>query len=244
MSGTIVIVGVLIFLAISFSSDDLIIRDGKVDCRHNRAEIKAAEIKAAPKLSCKDAILKNRHATDGFYKIDPDGLKGEMEAFDVYCNMTVKNGGWALFANHRDSMVTVNVHNKLGIKEPGVIGHKQWRALLKNMVTGMMFIDEHGRVSTISKQTLKNGNCRSVQNVSSLSHGNGKPIGHIWHKENDCSSNNSDYSFINLEGEDYKSYRIAGAALYNASPSVDFVDWPYRSDASYNYQNCLLYYIK
>jgi len=43
--------------------------------------------------SCKDILEHNKNAKDGVYTIDTDG-KGEIDEFEVYCDMTTDGGGW------------------------------------------------------------------------------------------------------------------------------------------------------
>ena len=43
--------------------------------------------------SCSSILSSDPAATDGTYKVDPDGLAG-LDPFDVRCNMTTDGGGW------------------------------------------------------------------------------------------------------------------------------------------------------
>lgn len=111
------------------------------------------------------------------------------------------------------------------------------------MKTGMMFVDEHGRVSTISASKLKDSRCTPVSNTSNLSAPAHNDTS-IWHTENSgCNGRGGDYSLIVLAGEKYKYNGIAGASVYQMS-STKFDKWPYNKEYSYKNQNKLLYYIK
>jgi len=109
----------------------------------------------------------------------------------------------------------------------------------------MMFIDENGLVSRISKAKLNAGNCRATHSVHSLE--DIPSIGGystIWHQENSgCSITGLDYSIIILTGSRGFSYAVAGASLYQQS-GVKFDVWPYDVNWSSQSQDQLQYFIK
>ena len=196
---------------------------------------------AATSNSCQEILAMNPSSADGFYQIDPDG-NGGSEPFEAYCDMTHEGGGWTLYANHADGIANIQTRELVTPTEYAAITSSHWQTVRDNMTTGMMFIDEHGRVSTISASKLKSGNCTSIQNVNDLL--NIGTRGHIWHNENvGCGGTGLDYSVIKLASETYHSYRIAGAALYQLS-TMKFDKWPYSRGHSYRQQNTLLYFIK
>ena len=198
--------------------------------------------------SCKGIYESNQKNKDGVYEIDVDGIKGEIKPFKVYCNMTEEGGGWTLFANHADGLPSINKKEIVNINSYGVMKDDKWKSIRNNMSEGMMFIDESGRVSTISATKLNGGKCRAIGSVNDLSKAGMATYnnaGGLWHDEKSgCDIQGQDYSLIQIRGNSYKHYKLAGAALYQQS-SLKFDKWPYRSGgASYNEQNKLQYYIK
>ncbi len=193
--------------------------------------------------SCLEIKVNDPSAKDGIYKIDPDG-NGGTEPFEVYCDMTHEGGGWTLYAYHADGIANVQTQELVKPTEYAVMTSSHWLAVRDNMTTGMMFLDEQGRISTISASKLKNGNCISIQQVSDLSDLANNVVSSIWHNENSgCSASGRDYSLIQLAGKKYSSFGIAGAALEQDS-SLKFDKWPYQGTFSYDQQNTLLYFIK
>ncbi len=191
--------------------------------------------------SCQEVLAMNPSSVDGFYQIDPDG-NGGSEPFDAYCDMTHEGGGWTLYANHADGIATIQTRERVTPTEYGVMTSSHWQTVRDNMTTGMMFIDEHERVSTISASKLRAANCTSIQTVNNFL--NLEYRGHIWHNENaGCGGTGVDYSVIKLASKTYHSYRIAGAAVYQHS-FLKFDKWPYSGGHSYGQQNTLLYFIK
>ncbi|QTL37525.1 discoidin domain-containing protein [Pseudoalteromonas viridis] len=203
----------------------------------------------APSLgtTCETIKAANPSASSGLYQVDPDGQGGN-DAFDAYCDMDRQGGGWMLVANHKDGLDTLNSVTPLLPGTVGVVGATQWQSARDNMTTGMMFVDEHQRVSTISKAKLNNGNCVSPGQVADLT-SPAQPYDTyvLWQDEsNGCSLSGLDYSYIALgtkygsRGEDYL---ISGASLFQFN--VKFDVWPYADERfSAQEQNALLYYIK
>jgi hypothetical protein len=162
--------------------------------------------------------------------------------------MTHEGGGWILFANHSDGLAEITKTEIVDKNNFGVLGNDKWIVLRDNMSEGMMFIDEFGRITTISAAKLNRGNCTATSSVNDLSNAGMatyNSAGGLWHDEiSGCNVRGGDYSMIQLRGNSYKNYKIAGAALYQES-SIKFDKWPYRMDgASYEEQNTLLYFVK
>jgi hypothetical protein len=202
---------------------------------------KTITTQAATAKSCQGILAMNPSSADGFYQMDPDG-NGGSEPFEAYCDMTHEGGGWTLYANHADGIATIQTREQVTPTEYGAMTSSHWQTVRDNMTTGMMFIDEHNRVSTISASKLQSGNCTSIQNVNDLLNLGNR--GHIWHNENvGCGGTGLDYSVIKLASKKYHSYRIAGAAVYQKS-FLKFDKWPYSGGHSYSQQNTLLYFIK
>lgn len=208
-------------------------------------ETQTIQVNAQPPsefASCLEILGSNVNQGDGIYRIDVDG-NGSLAPFEVYCDMTHKGGGWTLYANHVDDVDEVKTVEKVNLTTVGVLTAPRWQALRDEMTTGMMFIDENNLIATISASKLKNGNCKSINDVEDLT---SVLKGRVWHNENSgCSGTGRDYSLVRLSDKnDNTNSRFAGAALYQAS-SVKFDEWPYgNSGASYNEQNNLYYFIK
>ncbi|NJO00204.1 MAG: hypothetical protein HC875_41855 [Anaerolineales bacterium] len=193
--------------------------------------------------SCQEILENGQSQGDDYYTIDADGSEGRLDPFEVYCDMTQQGGGWTLFAYHTDG-IRVREVPEVTISETGVIQADRWRALRNNMTTGMMFIDELGKVSAISAKDLNDGSCQNIQNPSSLLPPSGASK-QLWHDEmRGCNGTGQDYSVIMLQGPAYENYGFSGAALYQYS-ELKFDPWPYNNKSvSYSEQNELFYYIK
>ncbi len=192
--------------------------------------------------SCQEILGNDQSRGDDYYAIDADGPSGRLESFEVYCDMTRQGGGWTLYAYHTDGIKVFEVPS-VTKSEPGVMQSDQWRAVRDNMTTGMMFVDEFGKVTTLSAAKLNRGNCQNVQNPESLIPPSGTS-NQIWHDEDSgCNGVGQDYSVISIKGPPYKYYKKAGAALYQFS-AEKFDIWPYKATVSFDDQNELFYFIK
>ncbi|TMP38422.1 discoidin domain-containing protein [Pseudoalteromonas rubra] len=197
--------------------------------------------------SCETIKAANPSAASGLYQVDPDGQGGH-DAFDAYCEMNHLGGGWMLVASHQDGLELLNSVTPVVPQSIGVTGTTEWQSARDNMTTGMMFIDEHQRVSMISKAKLDNGNCANLSQTSNLMSPAAPYDTYVlWQNEqNGCSLSGLDYSYIAL-GTKYgargESYLISGASLFQFD--VKFDVWPYADERfSAQEQNALWYYIK
>ena len=193
--------------------------------------------------SCADVISKFPNAISDAYLIDLDG-KGPLEPTQIYCESQIEDGGWALFAHHADAKKSIS---ELEYVSPdsvslGVVKQSVWLELLENMSTGMMFIDEVGRVSTVPANKLLAANCKNIAENKTLKSTRAGDT-YFWHQEPDsCNTDNQNYSLITLAVDGYKNYEEAGAALWDFDQK--FTRWAYKNKFSHSEQNTLKYFIK
>jgi hypothetical protein len=193
----------------------------------------------SPGDSCDAILTAMPESADGSYWVAPGGA----EAFQVYCDMTTNDGGWALFAYHTDSASLTEQSPVIAWKETGVLPDASWTALRDHALVGMMFIDENDEMTTLSLKNFEAAECVKVSSVSSLlsppAAGNGNVI---WHDENDgCDIQNVDYSYVNLGNDSDQEDQ----AFLVQRADLGFDEWGYGGAAtSQNQQDELLYYIK
>lgn len=158
--------------------------------------------------------------------------------------MTNQGGGWTLFAHHADGISEISVPEIVNTSNYGTLREDRWQAVRNNMNVGMLFIDESDRQSRLSSHRLNSDGCKKIQDVGYLSK-NGNAYGRIWHNERSgCDAKGGDYNMVQLYGDGYEFYKIAGAALYQMAGQV-FDVWGYgKNKYSYDVQNELQYYIK
>ncbi len=191
--------------------------------------------------SCQEILGNGQSYGDDYYTIDADGPAGRLEPFEVYCDMTRQGSGWTLYAYHTDGIKVFEV-DIVTKTEPGVMQNERWRAVRNNMITGMMFVDEFGRVSTLSAAKLNRGNCQNVQNPETLIPPSS--VFYIWHDEDSgCDGVGRDYSVVQILGPSFANYKTMGASLWQWS-AEKFDIWPYKTDRSDGDQNELFYFIK
>ncbi|MDK2594103.1 fibrinogen-like YCDxxxxGGGW domain-containing protein [Pseudoalteromonas obscura] len=212
---------------------------------------------ASQGINCKDIQINNPGASSGYYQIDPDGDQG-VSPFAVYCDMDTLGGGWTLFANHADGIERKLMRDPVKIDQYGVLESARWQALRATMTEGLMFIDEHQRVSMISAHNVTNptGNgCQSLlddtaADLTATFDGTPHMEGlNIFRSEpTGVACNYVDSGTFTMaqlaDNTGYYQYHIAGAAIFNGNPERPFSIWPYSTIYAHTEQDKLLYFIK
>lgn len=190
--------------------------------------------------TCKTILDDDPSAVSGYYRVDPDGAGGT-SPFVAYCQMTVQGGGWMLYASHRDDGRSIEAQHpiRVGAGCFGVFGDEQWVAARDAMTDGMMFIDDVNRVSRVSATALRTGNCRSIDQSTTLLPTNPGYHVHLWHHEADCNGTGLDYSLIQLS-----EVTGWGASVYQLAPAAPFDLWPYTGGYSFEQHSELSYYVR
>ncbi|TQF71407.1 fibrinogen-like YCDxxxxGGGW domain-containing protein [Pseudoalteromonas luteoviolacea] len=200
--------------------------------------------------NCLDIKTQLPVAATGFYLIDPDGENIGVDAFKVWCDMDYQGGGWTLFANHKDNIVNIQEGEVISPAEFSVMKAQRWQALRQTVSGGMMFKDEHGRITQVYQAKMNNANCRNIyteDNLAALS--TLGDYGLIWHHEDTNCNVSWDFAGVILGDKDstrVESYTYQGASVLQAPNSKTRFDvWPYGSDeSSRHHQNELLYFVK
>ncbi|CAM4093028.1 fibrinogen-like YCDxxxxGGGW domain-containing protein [Pseudoalteromonas byunsanensis] len=215
------------------------------------ARVEAIEDKLTPKgRNCLDIKTMEPTSATGFYLIDPDGAEVGVLPFKVWCDMDYQGGGWTLFANHKDGIENIQQGELISPESYSVMNSERWVALRATTTGGMMFKDEHGRISQLNQAKVNDANCRNIyteDNLAQLS--TLGDYGLIWHHEDTNCDVSLDFSGVILGDKDSTragSYTYQGASVIQAPNStVRFDVWPYGSDeSSRNQQNELQYFIK
>ncbi|NOU50479.1 hypothetical protein HG263_07985 [Pseudoalteromonas sp. JBTF-M23] len=213
--------------------------------------IQALEDKLTPVgRNCLDIITQTPQATTGFYLVDPDGADVGVQAFKVWCDMDYQGGGWTLFANHKDNIENIQVGELISPNEFSVMKAERWQALRATVTGGMMFKDEHGKISQIYQAKVQNANCRNIYTEDDLAQlSTLGDYGLIWHHEDTNCDVSWDFSGVILGDKDstrVQTYTYQGASVIQAPHSKTRFDvWPYGNDESSRYhQDQLLYFVK
>ncbi|KZN28466.1 hypothetical protein N480_10250 [Pseudoalteromonas luteoviolacea S2607] len=200
--------------------------------------------------NCLDIKTQLPVAATGFYLIDPDGENMGVSAFKVWCDMDYQGGGWTLFANHKDNIVNIQEGEVISPADFSVMKAQRWQALRQTVTGGMMFKDEHGRITQVYQAKMNNANCRNIytdDNLAALS--TWGEYGLIWHHEDTNCDVSWDFAGVILGDKDstrVESYTYQGASVIQAPNSKTRFDvWPYGNDESSRHQqNELLYFVK
>lgn len=187
--------------------------------------------------TCLEILNDNASIGDGLYTLDIDGASGPAPIEKTYCDMSTLSGGWTLFASHADNKGVVT-DNSIVPEKLGAFDDNKWQFFRDNMTSGMMFIDDNGHVSYISKEKLRSANCHTIDDTPSLIN-NAYNSYAIWHDERggSCAGVAGNLSFIVLGSHYY------GASLFQRS-DVKFEIWPYALDSNYKLTSGIRYYVK
>ncbi|QTL37528.1 fibrinogen-like YCDxxxxGGGW domain-containing protein [Pseudoalteromonas viridis] len=200
--------------------------------------------------NCLDIKTQLPVAGTGFYLIDPDGENFGIDPFKVWCDMDYQGGGWTLFANHKDNIENIQEGEVISPAEFSVMKAQRWQALRQTVSGGMMFKDEHGRITQVYQAKMNNANCRNIYTDDSLAELSTRgDYGLIWHHEDTNCDVSWDFSGVMLGDKDSTraaTYTYQGASVIQAPNSKTRFDvWPYGSNESSRYQQDeLLYFVK
>jgi len=159
---------------------------------------------AVEAASCKEvldsSVVAGARASDGMYRIDPDGAGG-VPAFSVYCDMTTAGGGWALVADREDDMPTVLTQGTLALGDHSKAIDDVRFAAMKRLTTQVMvassgeskYVNGDFEKIVADVSVLKQANCRSWWDLSSLLQ---TPL--VWDEDSapECLGQGGDYSEI------------------------------------------------
>ncbi|MCF2907384.1 discoidin domain-containing protein [Pseudoalteromonas sp. DL2-H2.2] len=207
--------------------------------------------------TCHDIQQTNPTSQSGYYTIDPDG-DGSVAPFVAYCDMETLGGGWTLFANHADGIDRKLIREPVRVDQYGVLESSRWQALRAAMTEGLMFVDEHSKVSMISAFNVTNPTGVGCQGLlddtaadltatfDNTPHLEGLNIFRSEPTGVPCSYVDSGtFTMAQLaDNTGYYQWNIAGAAIFNGNPERQFTIWPYPTLYSHPEQDVLKYYIK
>ncbi|TMP38606.1 fibrinogen-like YCDxxxxGGGW domain-containing protein [Pseudoalteromonas rubra] len=207
--------------------------------------------------TCRDIQQTNPTSQSGYYTIDPDG-DGNVTPFVAYCDMETLGGGWTLFANHADGIERKLIREPVRVDQYGVLESSRWQALRAAMTEGLMFVDEHSKVSMISAFNVTNPTGVGCQGLlddtaadltatfDNTPHMEGLNIFRTEPTGVACNYVNSGtFTMAQLaDNTGYYQWDIAGASIFNGNPERQFTIWPYTTQYSVDEQDELKYYIK
>ncbi len=182
--------------------------------------------------TCNDILQAGASVGNGYYLIDPDGIAG-VEAFEVYCDMTNFEGGWTLFANHQNDVFNFPSISNVTVDDFNVLDADKWQALIANMSSGLMTIDENNTKTLIRLSTMQQHQYKFSTDLTFYHTNQNRSV---WY----CSAPGTAASHIGLNGNGDSS----GTRLFNRG-SCKFDIWEYSNPiSSQNEHTALKYFIK